>query len=106
MKLILCFKDIKLGTLDYDLGEFKYNSNTEGEKIFKQYLNSRTYNLFCSKNKIFHELPEPFSQFVKNIKEREDLSQMCVGQGSNDFDILCNYANLNQDRFGFNLKVE
>lgn len=106
VKLGLCFKDIELGTLSYDLGVYKYVSNKEGEERFRAFLNSRAYKLFDSKNLLSQELFEPFLTFANNIKARKDLSQMCVSKGCDDFDILCAYAQFDQEKSGYHLIVK
>lgn len=107
MKLILCFKDIKLGSLTYDEGAYHYHSFEEGEAQFLSYLSSKAYKLFGSNDFESQKLFEPFAKMVKSIRERKDLMQKCfANQNTNDFQLLCAFAQLKQDTFGYNLLVE
>lgn len=107
MKLVLCFKDIKLGVLTCDEGKFFYDSIDEGEKQFSQFLSSKAYKLFGSKKLEQNQLFEPFSSMVKKIRERSDLMQKCkVDKNVDDFGLLWAYAHLKQDKFGYNLLID
>lgn len=107
MKLVLCFKDIRLGVLTFDGEKFCYNSIDEGEKQFSQFLTSKAYKLFGSKELEQNQLFEPFSSIVKNLRERSDLIKKCGADKNDcDFELLCAYAHLKQDRFGYNLLIE
>lgn len=107
MKLILCFKGIKLGSLTFDEGGYHYWSFEEGETQFLQFISSKAYKLFGSNNLTSCELFEPFSKMVKNIRERKDLMQKCFAdQKTHDFQLLCSFARLKQDKFDYNLLIE
>lgn len=106
MKIILCYKNIELGTLWYEFGVYTYNSNKAGEREFGQFLTSKSYDLYNSNGRTSKTLFQPFFEIVENIKQRKDILELLgVQQNKGDYEILCAYAKQNQDKFGYNLKV-
>lgn len=107
MKVVLYFKDFRLGELTRFNGNYVYNSNPSGEEKAKNYPSMLFYNLYNSHNLVSYTLFPVFQELVDKIKRRKDiLDKIGMYDYSHDFNILCGYGKLSQMDFGFNIKTE
>ncbi len=95
------FNNMCLGILQRVDDGYIYNSNEFGENEFKEYKNSKKYDLFGSINKHYVHLPTVFNDIVQNIRKRTDLNEE-----NDDFETLFNYAKRRQREFGYHVKIK
>lgn len=104
--LILCFKNLVLGKLEYKDGYFFYTSSKKGEQQFLQsYPLAVLYNLEGSKNKKLDVLPIFLKQYLDCAKNPFYIKQAGIKNDFDDFEKLSALSKLNFDRNDFYLKT-
>jgi len=105
MKIELYFKRHRLGTLQFENGQYTYNSNLEGERGAKEFASYiLLYGLENSNNLTSDKLWKVFADMLSNIKLRKDiLNQIGATDTDTDFEILYKYAGIPQIDFGFHI---
>ena len=107
MKVVLYFKQFRLGELTYVNGEYVYNSCLEGEKQAKVFPSMLLYGLENSKDLKSDKLFEVFKVTRDNISVRQDiLTDIGYVEGDDDFTMLAKYGKVKQNDFKFHIVTE
>lgn len=102
----LNYKEYKIGKLDYINGKYVYNSLSGEKDALNKYVGLVDYNLKNSINKTSKNLfPFFVSNFIEEIKEREDILRKFDLKDKNCYEILEKLCTLNLDKFKFWLSI-
>lgn len=107
MQIEVYFKNYLLGSLSKNGNEFVYNSNPEGESLFKaSSVSAAFYDLFDSQNKILNGLPSFLSDY-ESLTKNDFLAMQAQIKAEDDyFTKLYKLSTLNFDDIGFYIKAK
>ena len=102
MSIILCYKNYKLGKLDFDGKMYKYTSLADSSAFSKKY-SFINFPLAKVKSAQYDEMPFFFEKFVTDLAFNESMTKKLNIDLKHEtyFDVLCKYAKLNQDKNTF-----
>ncbi len=102
MKVMLCYKNYKLGTLEFDGKTYKYTLLDDSAAFIKKYSFIK-FPLANAKSERYDEMPYFFEKFVTDLVFNESMSRELDIDLEHEtyFDVLCKYAKLKQDKNTF-----
>lgn len=105
MKVGLCYKDLLLGTLDFDGKDYIFEKNLDAKKDFEKYFKSKIFPFTKDIQKSENLFPI-FETMLQDLDARKDI-QLIIGYGKNDskFKKLCKLSILEQPHLDYYLKL-